>query len=298
MQKPIFLIASLVLIGCTKAITYYQIEPPSVQLRDDQRNILFISRYDSANVDFNQKKKVEVYREGYKKLVTGISEGFDSTFVVTWRDSITVPLPRSTRFLQKDTIRLICEKYKTPMLLVLENFQMDRVQEMEVTEKDDGSKKRTAHYTVQVSVPMSLYASDGSLINSAPIQGEERLDSRSVLSGLFSVGPSMGNQEDVIYPLLTNLGLHYADNYQSHLVAVNSFLYTSKKLGSIKTYIKTKDWLRARQNLTQLVNTSTDPDIKAHAAHNLYVINMILKDWDEAKKWSSDHVNLPEYDLD
>lgn len=274
------------LSGCTNYMYYYETEPPRVSLEADQNDILFISRFDTTVFDFNQKKKVELYNEGYKKYIQGVIDGFNMFVVnIRWQEADSLGLPVRGQALSQADVQRLCHDYQSDMLLVLEDFDMERYKEVDVEEKEDGSKSRTAHFYVVTRINMLLFDAEGRIIDNMPIEREEHLSSRSVLSGLFAIGPALGNRDKEIYPMLTAMGKSYVENFRPQQVSVQEQYYASGELKPVRKLIKNGDLEAAKTFLTTLYEDSEDLGLRSRVAHNMWLIHMVLEDIAAAEKW-------------
>lgn len=289
MRAVFLLILMSVFTGCVRYVTYTVNEPPRIVLDRGQSDILFISRVDSSSFDFNQEKKTEVFREGYSRLVSGIMEGFNGADIrITWLDTVPFKLPPQRIFISRDTIRMICDHNASSMLLVMEDFNMERNKQVNVEVADDGSKDREATFTVRATVHMSLYARNGSLIDGAVLEDERLLASRSVLSGVLAIGPSLGNRSKEIYPMLEQLGRNYAEDFKSHLVEKREMYFAHGAFKPVRNILEKRDWVTARDFLQSVYDNTENIRTKRQAAYNLYVVNFLLDDRQSAMKWKDE----------
>lgn len=273
--------------GCSSYMTYFEIEPPRIMLKTDQTEMLFISRFDTSAFNFNQKKKTKVFNEGYKKYIQGVMDGFDLFVVdVEWMENVDLNIASKPEPLAKTDIQRLCKENGSSLLLVVEDFEMYRDKSVEVEEKDDGSKSRTANFFVIVNITMNLYDQEGELIDNQPIYDKRHLSSRSVFSGLLSVGPALGNRGKEIYPMLNELGAGYVYNFKLKRVTRRAKYYAKGKLEPVKEMMMAGNWENARRFLLTVYNETSDTKIKSRAAHNIYFVYMALGDQKGAMEWS------------
>lgn len=272
--------------ACVPSVTVVHHEPPRIVLQANQTKIVMISLFDSSNFVFNQDKKVEVFKTGYDVFVESILEPFNKTeLFVRWEDREAMGLPAEVKSIPEEKIKTICAEQGVDMLLVLEDFQLTREKYVDVERNDDGSKSRTVEFTALIRAPVSLYSSDGKIMNRTRLFGEKLLASRSAFSGLLAVGPSMGNRGDEIIPLLQDVGWSYVENFKPHDVKSQESFYTKRELKPLRETVKNQEWEKARSFSQNVFDTTVDQKTKKQAGHNLYLVNLMLNNQEEAEKW-------------
>ncbi len=278
------LLTSTVFISCSNSFTYFLSNPPRLKLKPEQRDILFISAFDTTRFgqEFNQDKKITVYNESYLKYVNSVLKGFDNVATgIEWQDY------KADHFPSKDEIQALCRKYNKDMVMILSDFSMEREQEMEVTEDEDGDKDRTAFFYVVVEIEMRLYDKFGELIDREVVQEKELLSERSVISGLFSVGPALGNRGKQIYPLMSGLGVRYTNNFKNTREKIDAQYYASGELKPIQQLIERGELEQAISLSIDVYQKSSDANVKRKASHNLHHLFMAVGNEEESWNWDT-----------
>ena len=284
--KILLWLFSIMATGCNPYMYYYENLPPKIELDADQQSILFISQFDTSSFDFNQKKKISTFKKGYTRLVDGVVSGFDNFAIdINWQDSTDFALPPAGNSVPSSMVKQLCEAYQKDMLLSLENFDMGRNKTVEVEENNDGSKTRTAYFNVEAVATLNLYSKSGYLIDMTQLRGEKPIESREVLSGLLAVGPALGNQKEIIYPMLYRMGTSYVNNFKPRRIFRSEIYYAKGELAPVKEMIDDENWPRAKDFLVKVYNNSTDEKLRRRTAHNIYHVSLAMEDFAEAEQW-------------
>ncbi len=102
MQKGLLL---LLLTSCIAVVQVPVTEPPEIILPAGPQEIVFVTRFDTAQISFKEEKITAVYKEGYQAFIEGLQDGFNSiehlSLTVTdaavsgrWYTSATPEFPR------------------------------------------------------------------------------------------------------------------------------------------------------------------------------------------------------------
>jgi hypothetical protein len=118
--------------------------PANILVTVDSACFLFINRFLSEDLDFNNENKVEVYKVGSEKYIDRLRYGSDQDEKYHFIFADTV-LPshsahESAYNLTIDIINNLSEKYNPDCILTLDNYDLFLDREVEVDEYDDGSK--------------------------------------------------------------------------------------------------------------------------------------------------------------
>ncbi len=287
-KNILYFLIILLNIQCTAYMPISKELPPEIEVDEKENTIQLINFYDFNKLDFNNEKKIKVFITGANKMIEGLEKSFaaDSHFNLYVSDSLKNGNMKcqSQALLNKDSIELFCLEKHISLLLTLDEFDISLHKEMEVEENEDGSKSRTAHYELNVVAAISLYNSSGEIINRSRLREAEHYKSRSVISGLLAVGPSLARAGDEVNSLAKSMGEGYINKFYPTTISEQRYYYTGKKFSEVTPYIKNFDWQKAIEFLLPLAK-SNDTKLARKAAHNLSVVYEALGNYNEAEFW-------------
>jgi hypothetical protein len=283
-----------ILISSVGCISYLEITknlPPEIKLDKKPLDIAFVNLYDYEMLDFNSDNKIEVYYSGTKKLLESLNTTFKNNDRFNFVITDTLVKGRCWDILQgrlsSDSVVYYCREGNAEYLLVLDAFRLYFDKEMEVKKEDDGTKSRTAHYSLVLKVGLSLYDSTGFLIDQSTISNSKFYQSRSVASGLLAIGPSMGGTGTETNALASELGGDYIKKFYPTSVIEMKQIYVGKKFAEITPLMKNGKWEEAKEKLLLCID-SDNYKLRRRASHNLCVAYEALGRMDLAEKWRNE----------
>lgn len=282
------LFSTIFLYSCTTAVQYPVVEPPEVFINPGVQKMLFVSRFDTSKIEFNKEKVVEVYKQGYSSFIEGLDKGFEATDSIVFNLADTLLGGNWYTFeppvFNESPIIDLLQRYPTDYLLTLDAFELDRVQEVDVTEHDDGSKSRQAYYDLVITALLSIYDRDGNVVDQIRLDDRQYIDDRSVVSGLLAVGPNIGNFAEVINPLAHDLGFGFAALFFEQEIMVMRLFHSGKVFRKAAQLAANGQWHESEKLLLPLAGHQ-DRKIAAQAAANLAIVYEALGNYSESMKW-------------
>lgn len=264
-------------------------EAPEILLPSGPHDIMLLSRYDTSLIDFTNKKVIAVYRNSYRSFIEGLQEGFADIDYLSLSLADTIIqgkwyTPESAQFPDSVMIPTLLTRFPAAYLLTLDAMELDKDQEMEVTENDDGSKDRRAHYDLIVSIALAMYDRQGHVVDKVLMTDQEFINDRSVISGLLAVGPNIGNYSEVALPVAHDLGYEFASMFvQQETMAMRMF-HSGKVFKQAATQARNGNWHQAGELLLPFTENS-DTKIAKQAAHNMAIISEAQGNFTAMKKW-------------
>lgn len=290
LQLLFLLIATSAFWGCgVMHISYPRVNPPLIDIAAFDAPTLVMYRFDTGKWDFNQKKKIEVYRDAFRAFDEAFRESleklpqFDATYdtalhVIQWFS------PEHKVAIDSKWIRDMAQDQKYQFYILVNQFNLYRNQETETYENDDGSKSKTAYYSLDAEAWIDIWDRTGTLLDESALHESVLIDERSVLSGLLAVGPAVGNYGEEASEISHALGFNYYQRFFPQEEMVSNYYYIDKELEAIQPLMQTGEWQVAREKLLQLYPVA-NTKMKRHIAHNLAIIHEILGDPEAAAMW-------------
>lgn len=276
--------------ACMSYTAYQKKLPPEIILDDSESpKLLLISQFDATQLDFNQQKKNLVFEEGAMELLQSLERNLtqDSRFEVIRADNIirgNAWLAKPPNLLDKAAITAFFDAYPASHLLVMESFNANFYQDVEVVKNEDGSKNRTAYYDLIVSTSIALYDQEGNVIYHKPLVRRMPYDSRTVLSGVLAVGPSVGNANAEVNQLANEIGKDFMTRFDPSTIVVERFYYTGKHFSEVTPLIENRNWEEAISLLLPMTEKD-NTKIAGKAAYNLSFIYDALNDTEQSVYW-------------
>jgi hypothetical protein len=260
--------------SCYTYVFFEKPTPPEIIPEKQANNIAFINTYDYTIPDSTSKSENNIYQAGVTEAINGLKKSFTAdeniNFIVIdtlVKGKAPTALPDS---LNPDSVRNICSRYNSSMLLVLDAFNMDMDWELEVEEDEDGSKSKTHNYYLYMSAGLSLYSESGDVIDRSMEPCRSLYDSRAALVGLIAFTPSIYKAEKQIRHLAEFVAENYVSKFYPGTETVNRKIFYAKNMLEADNYLMEHDWDKAIELLLPLA-ASSDSKIASKAANNLSV---------------------------
>jgi hypothetical protein len=189
-----------------------------------------------------------------------------------------------SEILSPEYITSTCEYFGADLLLAFDSLFIDFDWETEVEEYDDGSKSKTKHFFLQLRPYLSLYKSDGTLIDRSFIYLEHHYSSRPTLSGLITIKPALIKAIDEVILLSNDAGVEYGAKFFEKIGTFPYKVYNGKPFDISFRLMLREQWADAIRDLLPLAE-STDSKTAKRAANNLYVAYSGLGDEVSAAEW-------------
>jgi len=277
-HKPVTVIAVVLLVILSSCSTYVHFErplPPEIVPAEKKNTIAFMNLFDYTRLTFTNENKIDTYIEAIglieKSLDQAFSEDPDFKFIIL--DTL-VEGRASANFMydiSPDTVRLICRENNASLLLSLEAFSTYFDQVIDVEEDENGSKSRTANFTLVVKPGFALYNAAGSRVDRSYITEAEHYLSRPALTGIYAIPPSLVRAGGEIDKLALAVGKDYVAKFHPSSETVYRKFKTGKEFNSAVAYCHYGNWPEAIKELMPLTQ-STNARTAKNAAYNLSVV--------------------------
>lgn len=282
----------IVCAGCCSCMTYVPVRkllPPEIILPEETADFLFVDRFEPDDLDSNNKNKIEVYEIGLESFIGGLKAGFDTSryYHLTLTDTI---MPSHSAHepafnLSTDIVLKLCREYNQNYLLTLDNYDLFFDQEVEViVDENNGSKSKTAYYDLVLNTYVTIYNDQGKVVDKIKDEIKIFHNRRTVLSGLFAIGPSMGKADKNTLLISDELGRKFIQKFYPLTISEMREFYGSKEFSKAAKAYKNLQWKTAEKELLNLAK-STDPEIEGRAAYNLSVLYENLDRPSEMEFW-------------
>ena len=276
------------LASCSTMVPVKKTSSPDIRLPVGKKEFLFISRFTSDSLPFNNDNKVDVFRMGYDSFVRGLNAGYDSSkyYNITHLDSLveryaaTEPGPP----VSKEQVTAACLEHNANYFLSLDAYNLYFDQEVEVIKQEDGTKDRTAYYDLVVESYIAMYDKDGELLHQFHDERRIEHDKRSVISGFLAVGPSIGKADKNAVLISMELGRGFIQKFYPRAYFEQRQFYHTKVFKSAYKAYQMEDWDTVEAELLKLTESSKT-EVAGKAAHNLTVLYENINRQDDMEYW-------------
>ena len=284
----VIIITILLVTSCYTYVFFEKPTPPEIIPEKQVNNIAFINAYDYTIPDSTAENENNIYQTGVTEVINGLKKSFTSDENINFniidtlvKGKAPAALPDS---LNPDSVRNICSRYNSSMLLVLDAFNMDMDWELEVEEDEDGSKSKTHNYYLYMSAGLSLYSEYGDIIERSMEPCRSLYESRPALIGLIAFTPSIYKAEKQIRHLAEFVAENYVSKFYPGTETVNRKIFYAKNMLEADKYLIEHDWEKAIELLKPLA-ASPDSKIANKAANNLSVAYEAIGNDSAAEFW-------------
>jgi|WetSurMetagenome_2_1015567.scaffolds.fasta_scaffold00901_11 hypothetical protein len=262
------------LSSCTTILYVNKTLDPEIILDKKPNNVAFVNIFDYTT-PVNVKDKNEVsFQAGVMNFIEGLSSFSKDEY---FRFSIVDTLKKGTGtgyltvLFPIDSVRAICSRSNTEMLLALDSMDIFFDWETLVDTDDEGNKSKTKEFYLYTRFYISLYSATGNLVDRSIVDRSSFYKSRPTLSGLITIKPSIAKAKKNIEELAFKAGQDYVAKYYPQSVQEPRTIYISKPFRESYAYIKAGNWEKAIELLEQLAKSS-NRKIADRANQNLSVV--------------------------
>ena len=275
MKERAFILFQLALLfavqSCNSFISVSKTYDPEINLEKRPYRIGLINNFNYMSEAYVKEKNENVYHACIMNLADGISSALlqDKSMTFVFNDTLKkdLRLGQLTVLMPPDTIRSLCSRYGDDLLMTVDSTKIDFNWE---TIKDEDHLKTKNFYLI-TSFYLSLYWSDGSLINRSKIERSTLYSSRPTLSGLITIKPSIAKTINEVKPLAFNSGKEYVSKFYPVTLMESRMIYSGKMFKESNLFISLKNWGKATELLEPLTRSS-DSNTAMKARHNLEVV--------------------------
>ncbi len=283
MKKTFQLVAAAVILvafsSCTTMIRIERTYPPEADLPYDSNSFVFVNFYDYQVPDFIKDR----HKIAYTAAVKGYADGLASiirqdrraSLIVddTLRKGFTVMSMQYPDF--ADTVRAICRNHGAGLLIALDSLSLWVDSEFYFAENDEGGSMMAKDFYLFVNSYMTLYSSDGAVIDRCAGELSDYIKSKYTVFGMFG-GPTLARISDRVAVLAAGAAKDCIGKFYPFTDSYTEKLYTGGPLNKPNQSIFEGYPERAVEPLRQLAG-SPSPSIAKKASWNLRVVNDILE---------------------
>jgi hypothetical protein len=263
----------IVLSSCTKIVYISKRIDPEIILEKGNHNIVFVNLFDYTLPVNAYKKDRILYYTGVRNLLDGLSLfSSNSSFSFVTGDTLKKGIENGflTTLLPIDTIKSICKRFNSNLLLALDSMNI-LLERDTVVNYYYGEKYRTINRYLETRFFMSLYSEEGELINRSEVDKSSLFRPRSTASGYIIVVPSISAAREEIENLAYQAGQDYINKFYPHIIHDTQQLYTDITFKESNDYIFSRNWEKATELLEELTKNQ-NPSIAEKARHNLEIV--------------------------
>jgi hypothetical protein len=262
----------ILLASCARMVFIGKRIDPEIILEKEHHTIVFVNLFDYTTQVNVIKKEKNSYFAGVMSLLDGLSTfSKDSSFNFIVVDTLKKGVEEGllTTLLQADTINAICDRFNASLLLALDSVSIFFEQDT-VVKNYYGREYNAIKFSLNTRFFLSLYSSEGDLINRSEVDQESDINPRTSMSGLVIIVPTVARASDEIANLSFQAGQDYVAKFYPQIVEDTQQLFTGKIFNESNKFIFAKNWNKAIELLEPLTKNQ-DASIAAKAKHNLDV---------------------------
>ncbi len=272
-----FLLIVMLFSSCMTVVRTQRTYPAELSLNNDTNRIIFINFFDYTVPQYIKDNQEEVYRVNVKSFAKGLAAGFTTDSLVKFNIADTLARKYTLNLMQDssftDSIKSLCKRFDAGMIIALDSINIWMHEEI-VTDDDNSA---TSEYYLYSSNYISLYSSDGEIIDRSTAERSKFYKSRpAFFMGLVTFAPSIAKAANDVAGLSEGAGRNYASRFYPFSESVDLNLYTGRVFNESNNNIISGKTVLAIDPLRQL-SGSANSRIAKKAGHNLSVVYQIME---------------------
>ncbi len=282
MKKNSFQIALLITVAlttsCSTIVSLQSTSPPEVLLPADSNRFILVNFYDYRQPEYIKDRHEVGYASAVRGYATGLSTAIQqdprSVFMLadSLREGFTVLSMQYPEF--TDTVKAICSRSGANLLVALDSIRLWVDWEMYLEENDEGGSMLAKDFYLFANTYMTLYGSDGEVIDRCSGEKNTYVKSKYTIFGMFG-GPNVGNQKERIKLLTGAAARDCIGRYFPFTEDYTRKLYSGGELTKLNLLIVGGKPEEAVGRLTELSQSSSQ-SLAEKAAYNLAIANEII----------------------
>ncbi len=283
-MKKFFIIPALacaltLVTSCSTIVNMERTVPPEAILPGDSNRFIFVNFYDYQVPEYIKDR----HEQGYASAVTGYAIGLSgmvqqdprAVFMIadTLREGFSVLSMQQPEF--ADTVRAICKESGASLLVALDSLRLWVDWEVYLDENDEGGSMLAKDFFLFANTYMTLYGSDGEVIDRCAGEKNTYVKSKYTIFGMFG-GPNVGNQKERIKLLAESAARDCIGKYFPFTEEYTGKLYSGGALTKLNLLIVGGRPEEAIGPLTELARSSSG-SLASKAEHNLAIANEIIE---------------------
>ncbi|MDH3709729.1 MAG: DUF6340 family protein [Cyclobacteriaceae bacterium] len=279
---------TLLLLGsCTQLVEFSKTLPAEIVLPEGKQKIIFLSRYDTSMVQYDDSADARVIKDSYRELLDGVAVEFDklSQFELIISDTIAggqwFRYTEDIAFTDSAAIEELQKRHSDHFLLTLDLFNIDLVPYESLLA--GGFDYETWSYDIICEAALTLRDPGGQVIDQVFLDIPDEVRYRHKASFVI-VHPTLKEFTPKAATLSRDLGRSYVQLYSDMPATVIREFYNGRELNESADLIAKKQWPQARELLIPLTKHK-NTRIAAKAALNLSVVYEALGDQQASDYW-------------
>lgn len=273
------IIIAAVASSCSAIVQMERTSPPEATLPADDNRFIFVNFFDYQARESIKNK----HKEGYAAAVKGYSIGLSgmikkdprAVFMIadTLREGFTVMSMQNPDF--RDTVRAICDKYGSHLLVALDSIWLWVDWEMYLSENDGGGNMLAKDFYLYANTYMTLYTAEGEVLDRCAGEKSDYVKSKYTIFGMIG-GPSLSSLKNRIKLLTEAAARDCIGKYYPFTEQYTGRLYSGGQLTKLNLLIIGGKPEEAVGPLTELTRSSS-ASLASKAIHNLAIANEIIE---------------------
>jgi len=289
--RILYIITLIILASsCTTVVQMQRTYPPEKVIEADSVKFVFVNFFDYRIPEYIKDK----YEIAYATSVRGYIDGLGKTILMDPKESfavgdtlkggfsvISMQLPEFT-----DTVRAICAAHGADMLIALDSINLVMDWDVNLEEDDEGGEMLVKNFYLYANHYMTLYASDGEVIDRCAGEKSTYVKSKYTIFGMIG-GPTIAKARETVRSLSHDAAKDCIGKFYPFTETYTETLYKGGPLNKINELIISGHAEEAVEPLKALINSS-DQDLAKKASSNLDIVNRILANRRETEQIMND----------
>ncbi len=279
---------SLIILAssCTTVIQMQKTYPPERERPANSGKYVFVNFYDYRIPEYIKDKNEIAYAVAVRGYIDGLGENIlmdpRESFAIgdTLKGGFNVSSMQLPEF--TDTVRAICAGHGADLLIALDSINLWIDWNISLEENDDGGNTLVRDFFLYANNYMTLYTSDGEVIDRCAGEKSTFVKSKYTIFGLIG-GPTIAKAREAVRLLSHDAAKDCIGKFYPFTENYTETLYKGGPLNKINQLIIGGHPEEAVDPLKDLVNSS-DQGMAKKASYNLDVVNKILENRRESEQ--------------
>jgi len=271
--------------SCTTVIQMQKTYPPEKERPADSGKYVFVNFYDYRIPEYIKDKNEIAYAVAVRGFIDGLGEILlkdpRERFAIgdTLKGGFDISSMQMPEF--TDTVRAICAAHGANMLIALDSINLWIDWDINLEEDDEGGNTLVKDFYLIANNYMTIYMSDGEVIDRCSGEKSIFLKSRYSIFGLVG-GPTLARSQEAVRLLSHEAAKDCIGKFYPFTENYTETLYKGGPFNKINQLIIDDHPEEAVGPLKDLVN-SPDQGIAKKASYNLDVVNKMLENRRESE---------------
>lgn len=287
-RLALILIVALSGTSCTTLLFIKKTLPPEITLESAGNSMVIQNYFDYTRPEYVKEKHEEVFHAAVASFTRELVSSLEGENLVMAIQGDTLVRKIKGRIpsdmLNPDSVSSVCNRYNTNLMLSVDSVYIGFDWETETMEDDDGSRYRVKSFYLEVQPFLSLYNSQGILIDRSYVYRQVLYKDRLALSGLITIKPSLAKAIAEVTILAGESGHDYGAKFFGSYGTFEYKVFYSKPFDVSYSLMLNREWADAIRELLPLAESS-EKKIAKRAANNLWVAYTGIGDETSAEMW-------------